>query len=53
MGSSIDLTATSSRPISPGQATRGDARKGLVVIQENFGVNHHTRNDTALGERRS
>lgn len=44
MGSTFDLTAADGHKLSAYVAGPSDAKKGLVVIQEIFGVNHHMRN---------
>ncbi len=44
MGNTIDLTAADGHKLSAYVAGPSDAKKGLVVIQEIFGVNHHMRN---------
>jgi carboxymethylenebutenolidase len=44
MGSTIELKAADGHTLSAYAAGSGDARKGLVVIQEIFGLNHHMRN---------
>jgi len=44
MGSTIELTAADGHKLSAYSAGSGDAKKGLVVVQEIFGVNHHMRN---------
>ncbi len=44
MGSFIDLTAADGHKLSAWQTGPADARHGLVVIQEIFGVNNHMRN---------
>jgi len=44
MGSTIGLTAADGHRLSAYVAGPSDAKKGLVVIQEIFGVNHHMRN---------
>jgi len=44
MGSTIDLTAADGHKLSAYVAGPSDAKKGLVVIQEIFGVNRHMRN---------
>ncbi len=43
MGSSIDLKAADGHTLSAYTAGPSDATKGIVVIQEIFGVNHHIR----------
>jgi carboxymethylenebutenolidase len=43
MGSTINLTASDGHTLSAYVAGPQDASKGLVVIQEIFGVNHHIR----------
>ncbi|MGH7043617.1 MAG: dienelactone hydrolase family protein, partial [Acetobacteraceae bacterium] len=43
MGSTITLTAADGFSLSAYSAGPADATKGLVVIQEIFGVNHHIR----------
>ena len=43
MGSTIDLTAADGFTLSAYTAGSASATKGLVVIQEIFGVNHHMR----------
>jgi carboxymethylenebutenolidase len=44
MGSTIELTAADGHKLSAYVAGPSEAKKGLVVIQEIFGVNHHMRN---------
>jgi len=44
MGSTVNLTAADGHTLSTYVAGPSDAKKGLVVIQEIFGVNHHMRN---------
>lgn len=44
MGSFVTLTAKDGHSLSAWTDGPTDARKGLVVIQEIFGVNHHMRN---------
>lgn len=44
MGSNITLTAADGHKLSAWQDGPQDAKHGLVVIQEIFGVNHHMRN---------
>jgi len=44
MGSTMNLTAADGHKLSTYVAGPSDAKKGLVVIQEIFGVNHHMRN---------
>lgn len=44
MGSTIDLTAADGHKLSAYVAGPSDAKKGLVAIQEIFGINHHMRN---------
>ena len=44
MGSTITLTAADGHSLSAYMAGPVDAKVGLVVIQEIFGVNHHMRN---------
>jgi carboxymethylenebutenolidase len=46
MGSTIELTASDGHALSAYVAGPGNAAKGLVVVQEIFGVNHHIRNVT-------
>jgi carboxymethylenebutenolidase len=43
MGKTIDLTAADGHTLSAYVAGPEDATKGIVVIQEIFGVNHHIR----------
>ena len=43
MGSTIDLKAADGHTFSAYIAGPANATKGLVVIQEIFGVNHHMR----------
>ncbi|MEI7709895.1 MAG: dienelactone hydrolase family protein [Rhodospirillales bacterium] len=43
MGNTIDLTAADGHIFSAYVAGPADATKGIVVIQEIFGVNHHIR----------
>jgi carboxymethylenebutenolidase len=43
MGQTIKLTASDGHSLSAYQAGPGNAKKGLVLIQEIFGVNHHIR----------
>lgn len=43
MGSTIELKAADGHRLSAYTAGPADARKGIVVIQEIFGVNHHIR----------
>jgi len=43
MGSTIDLTAADGVTLSAYTAGAANATKGLVVIQEIFGLNHHMR----------
>jgi len=44
MGSTISLTAADGHTLSAWRTGPEDAKHGLVVIQEIFGVNHHIRN---------
>lgn len=44
MGNTIQLTAADGHNFSAYQAGPSTAAKGLVVVQEIFGVNHHIRN---------
>jgi carboxymethylenebutenolidase len=44
MGQTVKLTAADGHSFSAYTAGPADAKKGLVVIQEIFGVNHHIRN---------
>ena len=44
MGNTINLTASDGHTLSAYVAGPQDAQKGIVVIQEIFGVNHHIRN---------
>ncbi len=44
MGTTIQLTAADGHSLSAYQAGPSTAAKGLVVVQEIFGVNHHMRN---------
>jgi carboxymethylenebutenolidase len=44
MGTTIQLTAADGHVFSAYRAGPADAAKGLVVVQEIFGVNHHMRN---------
>lgn len=43
MGSTIDLTAADGHRLGAYRTGPDNARRGLVVIQEIFGVNHHIR----------
>ncbi|MBC7635020.1 MAG: dienelactone hydrolase family protein [Acetobacteraceae bacterium] len=44
MGNTINLTAADGHTFSAYKSGPADARAGIVVIQEIFGVNHHIRN---------
>ncbi len=44
MGSFIELTAADGHKLSAWQTGPADAKHGLVVVQEIFGVNNHMRN---------
>ena len=44
MGQKVKLTAADGHSFSAYTAGPADAKKGVVVIQEIFGVNHHIRN---------
>src|SRR5271168_4855075 len=43
MGSTVSLTAADGHALSAWRTGPEDATKGLVVVQEIFGVNHHMR----------